>query len=98
MVEFGASVKILSRSRGLLNFVSQDKVQEKMLLCAVRFQWSNMWFQEQLQKDHLGAYGRFSSVQFIHSVMFDSGDPMDCSTPGFLVHHLPPELTQTHFH
>ena len=24
-------------------------------------------------------------------------DPMDCSTPGFPVHHQPPELTQTHF-
>ena len=72
MVEFGAPVKILLRSRGLLNFVSQDKVQEKMLPCVVRFQWSNMWFQEQPQKDHLGAYGRFSLVHFIHSVMSDS--------------------------
>ena len=25
-------------------------------------------------------------------------DPMDCSMPGFLVHHQPPELTQTHVH
>ena len=25
-------------------------------------------------------------------------DPMDCSTPGFLVHHQHPELTQTHIH
>ena len=25
-------------------------------------------------------------------------DPMDCSTPGFPVHHQPLELTQTHFH
>ena len=25
-------------------------------------------------------------------------DPMDCSTPGFPVHHQPPELTQTHVH
>ena len=25
-------------------------------------------------------------------------DPMDCSTPGFPVHHRLPELTQTHFH
>ena len=26
------------------------------------------------------------------------GDPMDCSTPGFPVHHQLPELTQTHVH
>ena len=25
-------------------------------------------------------------------------DPMDCSTPGFPVHHQVPELTQTHVH
>ena len=25
-------------------------------------------------------------------------DPMDCSTPGFPVHHQPLELTQTHVH
>ena len=25
-------------------------------------------------------------------------DPMDCSTPGFLVHHQLPELVQTHVH
>ena len=25
-------------------------------------------------------------------------DPMDCSTPGFLVHHQLPEFTQTHVH
>ena len=25
-------------------------------------------------------------------------DPMDCSTPGFPVHHQPPELAQTHAH
>ena len=25
-------------------------------------------------------------------------DPMDCSTPGFPVHHQRPEFTQTHIH
>ena len=37
-------------------------------------------------------------VQFSCSVMSDSCDPMDCSTPGFPVHHQLPELTQTHVH
>ena len=40
----------------------------------------------------------FSSVQFSHSVMSNSCDPMDCSTPGLPVHHEIPELTQTHIH
>ena len=33
----------------------------------------------------------FSSVQF-------SRDPMDCSMPGFPVHHQLPELAQLHVH
>ena len=37
------------------------------------------------------------SVQFSQScpTLFN---PMDCSTPGFLVHHQLPELAQTHVH
>ena len=38
-----------------------------------------------------------SSAQFSHSVV-SLCDPMDCSTPGFPVHHQLPELTQTHIH
>ena len=39
---------------------------------------------------------KFSSVQFSRSVVSDSCDPMDCSTPGFPVHHQLLELVQTH--
>ena len=38
------------------------------------------------------------SVQFSHSVVSDSLQPMDCSTPGFPVHHQLLEITQTHVH
>ena len=38
---------------------------------------------------------QFSS--FAHSYL-TLCDPMDCSTPGFPVHHQLPELTQTHVH
>ena len=38
----------------------------------------------------------FSSVKLIHHVWLC--DPMDCSTPGFPVHHQFPELAQTHVH
>ena len=38
---------------------------------------------------------QFSSVTQSYSTLCD---PMDCSTPGFPVHHQLPELTQTHFH
>ena len=50
---------------------------------------SNCGTREELQK-------RFS-VQFSHSVVSDC-DPMDCSMPGFSVHHRLLELVQTHVH
>ena len=39
-----------------------------------------------------------SSVQFSRSVMSNSLQPMNCSTPGLPVHHQPLEFTQTHVH
>ena len=38
------------------------------------------------------------SVQFSRSVCPTLCDPMNCSTPGLLVHHQRPEFTQTHVH
>ena len=37
-------------------------------------------------------------IQFNNSIMSDSCYPMDCSMPGFPVHHQHPELAQTHIH
>ena len=39
----------------------------------------------------------FSSVQLLSRVQLFV-TPMDCSTPGFPVHHQLPEFTQTHAH
>ena len=41
----------------------------------------------------------FPSVQLVHSLSHvQLCHPMDCSTPGFPVHHQLPELAQTHVH
>ena len=40
----------------------------------------------------------FSTLLFSNSVMLTLCDPMDCSTPGFPVHHQLLELAQTHVH
>ena len=52
--------------------------------------WSHPLFQHPLCIQDLG------SVQLSHSVVSDSATPMDCSTPGFPVHHQLPQLAQTH--
>ena len=40
----------------------------------------------------------FSSVSSVAKLCPTICDPMDCSTPGFPVHHQPLEVTQTHVH
>ena len=48
---------------------------------------------------HKGAFiCLFYLIQLRHSVVSDFCDPMDCSTPGFPVHHQLPELAQIHVH
>ena len=47
------------------------------------------------QVSFLQVSGSVSSVTQLCSTLCD---PMDCSTPGFPVHHQLPELTQTHVH
>ena len=50
-------------------------------------------------RPHASTYNQLSSVQFSSSVVSNSlCDPMDCSTPGFPVHHQLPKFTQTHVH
>jgi len=45
-----------------------------------------------------GTVSEFSSVHFSRSVMSDSSQPHNRSTPGLPVHHKLPEFTQTHVH
>ena len=47
---------------------------------------------------HFYAVLGVQSVQFSCSVVSDSCDPVNRSTPGLLVHHHLPEFTQTHVH
>ena len=47
---------------------------------------------------HLRSPWSVSLVQFGHSVVSDSLQPMDCSIPGLPVHHQLPEFIQTHVH
>ena len=47
---------------------------------------------------HTEVHCTYGSVQFSRSVILTLCDPMDCSMPGFPVHHQLPEFTQTHVH
>ena len=47
----------------------------------------------QVQKCIVFHQSCFSSIKFSHLILLTLSDPMDCSTPGFPVHHQLPELT-----
>ena len=47
------------------------------------------------EEKHNSILSQFSSVAQLCLTLCD---PMDCSTPGFPVHHQLPELAQTHVH
>ena len=51
--------------------------------------------QEDLKIANLVSSGQFSSVTQLCRTLCE---PVDCSTPGFPVHHQLPEFTQTHVH
>ena len=58
--------------------------------------WCSIFFMDQLS--HLYMTIKKPSVQFIRLVISSSLHPMDCSTPGFPVHHQLPEPAHTHVH
>ena len=47
---------------------------------------------------HTQRLNKQEEIQFSYSVMSDSLDPINRSTPGLRVHHQLPEFTQTHIH
>ena len=61
-----------------------------LLHLAAFMQWGPSCCTDRCRMCRLG-----SSVQFSLSVMSDSLQPQDCSTPGLPIHHQLPELTQT---
>ena len=71
-------------------------VFQGILLCACFLSPAKMICQSQYQLLCFHKYSvQFSSVAQLCPTLCE---PMDCSTPGFPVHHQLPELSQTHMH
>ena len=81
----GLTSFISLESRGLSRVFSNTTVQNHQFFCTQLSLLSNSHIYTWLLER--------PSVQFSHFF-----DPMDCSTPGFPVHHQLPELSQTHVH
>ena len=84
---------ILDRRKGD-SFWIWKKVGEKEV-CTWIWRWgeNSREFMRECKSDN-----QISSVQFSPPVVSNSCDPMDCSMPGFSVHHQLQEFIQTHVH
>ena len=72
-----------------------------LLICASTRRHSHTHRQVWLRCDYTKAFDCVDQNKlFISVAQLCPGlcDPMDCSTPGFPVHHQPPDLAQTHVH
>ena len=56
------------------------------------------WQASSLPLSHQGSWKYIYLFSSVAQSCLTLCDPMDCSTPGFLVHHQLPELAQTHVH
>ena len=80
----------------------EDPLEKGMATHSSILAWEIPWTEEPGRLQFMGSkrikhnpVTQFSSVA---QSCLTLCDPMDCSTPGFSVHHQLPELTQTHIH
>ena len=80
--------------------MAESEEELKNLLTKVKEESEKVGLKLSIQKTKIMASSPISSVQFSSVAQLCSTlcDPMDCSTPGFLVHHQIPDPTQTHVH
>ena len=101
-----AQAEIKTARRNINNFryaddttlMAESEEELKSLLMKVKEETEKVGLKLNIQKTKIMAYGPISSVQFNHSVLSNSFQPMNHSTPGLLVHHQIPEFTQIHVH
>ena len=102
--EAQAEIKIARRNINNLRYaddttlMAESEEELKSLLMKVKEESEKFGLKLNIQKTKIMASGPFSSVQFNHSVLSNSFQPMNCSMPGLLGHHQIPEFSQIHVH
>ena len=81
--ESQAGMKIARRNINSLRYADSST-----LMAESEEELKSLWKRVKEESEKAGLKLQFSSVAFC--------DPVDCSTPGFPVHHQLPEFTQTH--
>ena len=101
--EAQAGIKIAGRNINNLRYtddttlMAESKEELKSLLMKVKEESEKTSLKLNIQKTKIRASHHITSWQSVQSLSCDRlCNPVNCSTPGLLVHH--PEFTQTHFH
>jgi len=77
------------------NYSQPSIIHSKLSIESIRYYLHIFWHE---RCKHFIHYTFFLQFRSIAQLCLTLGNPMDCSTPGFPVHHQLPELTQTHVH
>ena len=77
------------------NYSQPSIIHSKLSIQSIRYYLHIFWHE---RCKHFIHYTSFLQFRSIAQLCLTLGNPMDCSTPGFPVHHQLPELTQTHVH
>ena len=104
--EAQAGIKIAGRNINNLRYaddttlMAESEEELKSLLMKVKEKSEKASLKLNIQKTKITAFSLISSVQFssVAQSCPTLCDHVDCSMPGFHLHHQLPELTQTHVH
>ena len=103
--EAPAGMKIAGKSINNLRYADDitlmaENEELKSLLMKVKMESEKVDLKLNIQKMRIIASSPITSIHFssVTQLCLTFCDPMDCSTPGFPVHHQLPEFTQTHVH
>ena len=103
--EAQAGIKIARSNINNLRYADEttlmaENEELKSLLMKVKMESEKVDLKLNIQKMRIIASSPITSIHFssVTQLCLTFCDPMDCSTPGFPVHHQLPEFTQTHVH
>ena len=103
--EVQAVIKVSRRNINNLRYADDttlmaENEELKSLLMKVKMESEKVDLKLNIQKMRIIASSPITSIHFssVTQLCLTFCDPMDCSTPGFPVHHQLPEFTQTHVH
>ena len=97
MPKFIATLFIIAKARKQPKYLSKDEWIKIIYIYIYTYIYTHTYTYI-YKMEYYSFTKRISSVEFSPQLCLTLCDPMDCSMPGFPVHHQHLEFTQTHVH